>query len=371
MRVAIVHDWLTSYGGAEKVLKAITEIFPSAPIYTLVYNKKTVEKIFGQENKKIFPSFIQHIPFSTKIYRNLLVLFPLAIESLDLREYDLIISTSHSVAKGVLKRADQFHISYIHTPVRYAWDMYHDYLELSDLKTGVKGFLAQLILHYIRIWDYISSQRVDFFIANSQTIAKRIKSVYGKEAVVIYPPVDLERFLDKNPLSIKKENFFLTVSRLVQYKRVDLIIEAFNKIGEKLVVVGDGPDYKKLKSIAKKNIVFTGEISDEELTELFLKARAFVYCAFEDFGISPVEAQAAGTPVIALGKGGTSETVINNITGILFPEQNLDSLLSAIKQFLIQEPNFSREKILENAKRFSKQRFIQEFSTLLKNLGVL
>ncbi|HBR3283618.1 TPA: glycosyltransferase, partial [Klebsiella pneumoniae] len=278
------------------------------------------------KNKKITTTFIQKLPKAKKKYQQYLPLMPLAIEQLDLSSHDIILSSSHAVAKGVLTGPDQLHISYVHSPIRYAWDLQHQYLRESGLNRGIKGLFAKWILHKIRLWDTRTANGVDFFIANSKFISRRIKKVYGREADVIYPPVDVERF----KLKREKQDFYLTASRLVPYKRIDLIVEAFSKMPEKrLVVIGDGPEMSKIRKIAGANIEILGFQPNDVMEEYMMDAKAFVFAAEEDFGITPVEAQACGTPVIAFGKGGVLETIKNlgqeEPTGLFFYEQNIDS----------------------------------------------
>ncbi|MEI6242483.1 MAG: glycosyltransferase family 4 protein [Chlamydiota bacterium] len=359
MKSALVHDWLVSIGGGEKVLQALSESFPS-PIYTLVQNKKGIAGSFF-ENQEIITSFIQKLPFASTKYRNYLPFFPLAIEQFDLSSYDLILSSSHAVAKGILTHAEQLHICYCHTPMRYAWDLYHHYLQEMNLHKGIKGKIAKTVLHYLRQWDQNSASRVDAFIANSHYIAKRIKKTYGKEATVIYPPVDTLSF----SLETKKEPFYLTASRMVPYKKIDLIVEAFASMPDKkLVVIGDGPEFSKIKSKAKKNIELLGYQPDAVLKQYLQKAKAFVFAAREDFGILPVEAQCSGTPVIAYGKGGVLETVIPHQTGLFFHEQTQESLYQAIQEF--EKTELDPLVIRKNALRFSKERFTQEIQTYVK-----
>lgn len=288
---------------------------------------------------------------------------PLAIEQFDLSGYDLIISSSHAVAKGVLTNSNQLHISYCYTPMRYAWDLHHQYLKEANLDRGIKGLIAKVILHYIRIWDLTTANRVNHFVTLSNYIAKRIKKVYGRDSVVIYPPVDLEKFHIGN----KRENFFLTASRIVPYKKIDLIVEAFSKIPDKkLIVIGDGPDFEKIKKKARKNVELLGYQKDEVLKEYLQKAQAFVFAAEEDFGILPVEAQACGTPVIAYGRGGALETVIENKTGIFFNEQTVESLIEAVNVFEKNQDKFDLNEIRKNAERFSKERFKREFKEFVE-----
>ncbi len=360
MKTALIHEWLTKIGGSEKVLEAIYEIYPS-PIYVLVKDEELIkETIF--ENAKVYTSFIQKLPMAKKNYAYYLPLFPFAIEQFDLSEYDLIISSSHSVAKGVITNADQIHICYCYTPMRYAWDLYHLYIK--SIK-GISSVIAKLALHYLRIWDLTSLAGVDYFITISKYTAKRIKKIYRKEAQVIYPPVDVERF----EMSSKKEDFYLTVSRIVPYKRIDLIVEAFRHLPKKrLIVIGDGPDLKKIKGNAPANVEFLGYRPFEIVKEYMKKARAFIFAAIEDFGISPVEAQACGTPVIAYGRGGVLETVVKDETGIFFYEQSPKALIDAIMEFERKENLFEPEKIRKSVQKFNKNRFKKEFKEAIDKI---
>ncbi|MCS7284319.1 MAG: glycosyltransferase family 4 protein [Hydrogenobacter thermophilus] len=363
MKSVIVHDWLISQGGAELVLEEIYKLYPS-PIYTLLYDSVNFSESW-LKNAEVHTSFIQKLPMSKKYYRYYLPLFPLAIEQFDLSEFDLIISSSHAVAKGVLKHSRQTHICYCHTPMRYAWDLYHQYIKQLNLDKGMKGFIAKLIFHYIRMWDYISSQRVDHFVANSQSVAERIKKTYGRTAEVIYPPVDTDFF----SINEKREDYYITVSRLVPYKRVDIIVGSFSlRKDKKLLVVGDGPDYERLKRMAGKNVEFLGRLSRVHLRSYLEKARAFVYMAEEDFGIAMVEAQACGIPVIAYGKGGASEVVINEKTGILFWKQTPEELLKAIDRFERLEESFMPKSIRANAERFSREVFRKKFMAFVDSV---
>lgn len=357
-KIAIVHDWLVNIGGAEKVLEGIYEVFPS-DIYTLLKDEIALKgTIF--ENAKIKTSFIQKLPKAKKFYRNYFPLFPLAVEEFDLREYDIVISSSHAVAKGVLTNANQLHICYCHTPVRYAWDLYHQYLNELDI---FRKLVAKYFLHKLRIWDVASSNRVDFFIANSKYVANRIKKIYRRKSKVIYPPVNVEKF----EVYPQKENFYLTASRLVPYKRIDLIVKAFSKMLDKrLVLIGDGTEMKKIKSLATKNVEILGYQPFEVLKDYMKRAKAFVFAAEEDFGIMPVEAQACGTPVIAYGQGGVLETVINGKTGIFFERQSVDSLIEAIKKFEKIENSFDSYQIRENAEKFSKEKFKKIFKNFVE-----
>lgn len=357
MKSAIVHDWLVSLGGGENVLEEILQVFPS-PIYTLISDKQRLSpsKILDYE---IHNSFLQKFPKSKTLHHLYLPLFPYAIEKFDFSDFDLILSSSHCVAKGILTNAEQLHICYCHTPMRYSWDLYHQYLEASNLHKGPKGLIAKIILHYMRLWDLDSSFRVDHFIANSRNTAKRIYKTYRRKAEVIYPPVDTSYF----SFCPSKENYYITSSRLVPYKKIDLIVKAFSLLPErKLLVIGDGPEMKKIKPLASKNIELLGYLEKAKMKELIQKARAFIFAAIEDFGIAPVEAQACGTPVIALNKGGTRETVVENSTGIFFESQDIKSLIQAIEIFEKKENLFDLQKIRTHAETFSKERFHREYS---------
>lgn len=358
MKTAIVHDWLTTPGGGEKVLSAILELFPS-PLYVLL---KDDEKISYFQGREIFTSFIQKMPLAKKKYRNYLPLFPLAIEQFDLSSYDMVLSSSHCVAKGVLTNSEQLHICYCHTPMRYAWDLYFDYLNEKGWKKGFVGSFAKLFLHYLRNWDVTSANRVDAFIANSKFIADRIKKIYNREAKVIYPPVDVEQF----NLG-KKENFYLTASRMVPYKKIDLIVDSFAEMPDKrLIVIGDGPEMEKVKAKAKRNVEILGYRGNSELKEYLQRAKAFVFAAVEDFGIVPVEALASGTPVIAYGRGGVKETVSEGKSGIFFKEQSKSAIIDAVKTFEKCEEKFIPQNIQQEAKRFSKERFKGAFKEFVQ-----
>lgn len=361
--VGIVADWLVTYAGAEKVIKEFIDVYPQSELYSVIdFLSDDARSNFS--GKQANTTFIQSLPKARNIYQKYLPLMPLAIEQLDVSAHDIILSSSHAVAKGVLTGPDQLHISYIHSPIRYAWDLQHQYLRESSLDTGIKGFLAKLILHKMRLWDCRTANGVDHFVANSQFIARRIKKVYGRDADVIYPPVSVSSFSFED----KKENYYLTASRLVPYKRIDLIVEAFSSMPErKLVVIGDGSEMKKIKEKAGKNIEILGYQSNSILEEHMRKARAFVFAAEEDFGITPVEAQACGTPVIAFGKGGALETVrpygTNHATGIFFDKQSVSSIIDSVNYFESIEENIMPTDCRDNALRFSDERFKSEIKT--------
>ncbi len=356
MKTALVYDWLVTMGGGEKTLSVIEEAYP-APIHTLVHDPKKL-KGTPLEGKEVHTSFIQKFPFAKRLYRNYLPFFPLAIEQFDLSAYDLILSTSHAVSKGVLTHSDQLHLCYCLTPMRYAWDLTHRYLEGVG---GVQKAVAKASLHYLRNWDIASLGRVDHFASISHYIARRIKKVYGRESEVIYPPVDV----DQIPFSLAKDGYYLAVSRMVPYKRIDLIVEAFSHLpGQRLVVVGDGPEMKKVKSLARNNVEILGWQSDEKVRELMSRAKGFLFAAEEDFGIVVVEAQAAGTPVIAFGRGAALETVVDGESGLFFESQEVGSLVSAIQKF--EQMEFDPRQIRNNAERFSRQRFVKEFKRFVE-----
>jgi glycosyltransferase involved in cell wall biosynthesis len=354
-RVAIVHDWLVAFAGAEKVLEQIIMCFPDADLFSVV---DFMEERTWMRGKKVTTSFIQKLPQAKKRYRSYLPLMPLAIEQLDVSGYDLVISSSHAVAKGVLTGPDQIHVSYVHSPIRYAWDLQHQYLQQSNLTSGVKSLLARMVLHYMRNWDIRTSNSVDHFIANSAFIARRINKVYHRDSHVIFPPVDVEAF----QLCEVKEDFYLTASRMVPYKKIDLIVEAFAKMPErKLVVIGDGPDMRKIRDKATPNVEIMGYQPFSVLQDKMRRAKAFVFAAEEDFGISVVEAQACGTPVIAYGKGGALETVLDGSharpTGLFFDEQTTASIIDAVEGFERGTLKINPADCRANAERFSIKHF--------------
>lgn len=382
MKVAVVHDWLVTYAGAEKVLEQILQLYPEADLYSLVDFLPDNQRDFIL-HKKVHTSFIQNLPKAKAKYRSYLALMPLAIEQFDLRGYDLIISSSHCVAKGVLTGPNQVHVSYVHSPVRYAWDLQGQYLKEAGLDHGTKGWIAKAILHYIRMWDSRTADGVDYFVANSNFIAKRIWKCYRREADVIYPPVDINKFVAR----ADKEEYYLTASRMVPYKKMDLIVETFTEMPDKkLVVIGDGPDFVKIKAKAGSNVQMLGYQSDDVLRDYMQRAKAFVFAAEEDFGITPVEAQACGTPVIAFGRGGALETVrglnktqaANNKkasddetvspTGIFFNEQTTDSLKKGVEEFEANQGKFVPEACRKNAEKFSINRFKSEFKNYVDNI---
>ena len=362
MKKALIHDWYYTNGGAEKVIHSLNNVWNDFEHYALIdfLNEKDRKYILNGKNANT--SFIQNLPTAKKNHRKFLHLFPYAIEQFDLNDYDLVLSSSSSISKGVLTTQNQLHICYCHSPMRYAWDLYHQYLKESGLNNGLKSIYAKFVLHKLRNWDINSLNRVDFFIANSKYIQKRIKKVYNRESTVIYPPVDTAKFV----LETNKQDFYFTASRMVPYKKVGLIVEAFNKMpNKKLIVAGIGPDFKNIEKIAQNNITVLGFITDSEMIEYMQKAKAFVFAAEEDFGIVPVEAQACGTPVIGYAKGGILETVKHELTGIHFKHQSVNSIIEATNYFETQ--NFNPQLIHQYAQTFSKERFEKEIKQFVEN----
>jgi glycosyltransferase involved in cell wall biosynthesis len=360
LKVAIAHEWLVDYSGSERVLEQILNLFPHADLFAVVDFLPSDCRGFIQ-NKSVQTSFIQQLPFAQRHFRSYLPLMPIAIEQFDLSEYDLVISSSHAVAKGVITSPDRLHIAYVHSPIRYAWDLQHQYLRESGLEQGIRSWLARWILHQIRLWDVRTANGVDHFIANSEFIARRIQKTYRRTSRVIYPPVDIQNF-EWNP-EIPREDFYLTAARFVPYKRIDLIVSAFSLMpNRRLIVIGEGKVEAKLKQMATPNIEFLPYQPTAKLKEYMQRSRAFVFAAIEDFGITLVEAQACGTPIIALGKGGARETV-NKETGILFPDQTVASLIEAIHQF--EKSSFQAQTIRNHALDFAPQRFRQELGAFI------
>lgn len=375
MKKALVYDWYTVYGGAERCNESFTNIWPDLDHFALVDFLESTQRESILKGKPVTTSFIQKLPFAKKHYRKYLPFFPIAIEQFDLRKYDIILSSSSSVSKGVLTNHNQLHISYVHSPPRYAWDLYQNYLDLENLRKGIKGLVAKLILHYMRIWDIHTIERPDFYISNSKYVGSRIEKLYNKKSITIYPPVDVNRF----KVVDERGDYFVTASRLVSYKKIDIIVRAFSETSHKLIVIGDGPDMKKLKSKASSNVTFAGYLERDEMIALTQRAKAFVFAANEDFGIAPVEAQACGVPVIAFGKGGALETIkgkfpeeqISKIdTGVFFHQQSVPSLLEGLTFFMHNEDKFDKQIIRENAERFSTERFEKEIKETIEELYI-
>jgi glycosyltransferase involved in cell wall biosynthesis len=361
MKVAIIHDWLVVYAGAEKVLEQLLLLYPQADLFSII-DFLTPEQRGFIGNRPVHTSFIQNLPFAKSKYRQYLPLMPLAVEQFDLSSYALVISSSHAVAKGVITGPDQLHISYVHSPIRYAWDLQHQYLKESGLSKGLKGSIAKWILHRIRLWDSRTSNSVNAIVANSQFIANRIWKIYRRQATVIFPPVDVNQFL----LEENKQDYYLTASRMVPYKRMDLIVEAFAEMPDKkLIVIGNGPDYAKIKAKATANVILMGYQPDKVLQKYMRDAKAFVFAAEEDFGIMPVEAQASGTPVIAYGKGGLLETIrglgADHPTGVFFKEQTVASIVQAVHLFERHQAEILPINCRMHALQFSTETFCYNF----------
>ncbi|MEZ4598900.1 MAG: glycosyltransferase family 4 protein [Syntrophotaleaceae bacterium] len=366
MRIAFIHDWLVTYGGAERVLEQMLHCYPDADLFSLVDFLPADQRGFLQ-NKQVTTSFIQHLPLARTKYRSYLPLMPLAVEQLDLSGYDIVISGSHAVAKGVITGPDQLHICLCYTPMRYAWDLQHQYLRESGLDSGMKSWMVRWMLHRMRLWDQRTADGVDQFIAISNFIARRIWKVYRRDSTVLYPPVNVEGY----SLGSQKEEFYLTASRLVPYKRVDLIVQAFARMPDKkLIVIGDGPELQRLKGLAGSNVDLLGYQPQEILRDYLQKARAFVFAAEEDFGIAPLEAQACGTPVIAFGKGGALETIRGlgekNPTGVFFYQQTIEELVAGVLEFEEKKGAISAKSCRQNALRFSEENFCQKFCSLVE-----
>jgi glycosyltransferase involved in cell wall biosynthesis len=360
MRVAIVHDWLYVIGGAEQVLREILQCYPNADVFTLFDLLKPEDrKKLGFEKSQT--SFLQKMPMLGSRHRSYLPLMPIAIEQFDLSNYDLVISSSYAVAKGIITGPDQVHVAYVHSPMRYAWDLQHVYLRESGYETGLKGMIARLILHRMRMWDIRTAHGPDAILTNSQFVARRIKKIYGRDAKVIYPPVTLSA----RGRTLPAGNHFLAASRLVPYKRIEPIVLAFNSMPDlNLVVAGNGPEAERLKKLAGPNVTFAGFVPDAELRDLMATARAFVFAAEEDFGIVLVEAQSEGAPVLALGRGGARESIAasgRHATGMFFDSADPASIADCVRSFIAREDTISRQDCRHRASFFSAERFRKQF----------
>ena len=364
-KIALVHDWLAIYTGSERVVEQILWLYPQADLFSLVEFLSPDQRAFIQ-GKQVKTSFIQHLPLARNHFRSYLPLMPIAIEQFDLSAYDLVISSSHAVAKGVLTGPNQLHVSYVHSPIRYAWDMQHEYLREAHLDRGGKGWLSRLLLHYIRLWDSHTLNGVDAIATNSSFIARRIWKIYRREAQVIYPPVDTHYFQCQE----KKEDFYLAVSRMVPYKKISLIVEAFGGMPEKrLVVIGDGPQLKAIQRLAPENVEILGYQPTPVVADYMRRARAYVFAAQEDFGITPVEAQACGTPVVAYQCGGAAETIRGlehpEPTGVFFKEQNVAAIQEAVRQLEEAKDALKASACRKNAERFGIETFRRDFSSFV------
>ena len=360
--IALVHDWLTGMRGGEKVLEVLCELFPGATLFTLVHRKGSCSPTI--ERMKIETSILQRIPFGQRHYQHFLPLFPLAAKSLDLRRFDLVISSSHAAAKGVRVRGGAQHICYCHTPMRYIWDQYEQYFGRGRASLPVRLAMG-MVRGYLQSWDVKTAKGVHHFIANSENVRQRIKRIYERDSVVIYPPADVEKF----SLSMEDGGYFLAASALVPYKRIDVAVEAFNQLGERLVIVGAGPEEKKLKAIAKRNIEFIGWTGDDDLRNYYAGCRALIFPGEEDFGIVPVEAMACGKPVIAFGKGGALETVVEGKTGLFFQELSPDSLAQKIGEF--RDMHFDAQAIRNHSEKFGRRRFRDEVARVINEIAGL
>jgi glycosyltransferase involved in cell wall biosynthesis len=361
MKIAIVHDYLNQLGGAERVLEVFCEMFPEAPIYTLLADPDILTA--PMKKHRIYQSFVSRLPFVKKHYKKYLLLFPAAIEQFDLSEYDVVLSASSAFAKGVLTKPHTRHICYCYTPMRYVWDLYHRYLQ-EDGPGGLYRKILPFGLHYVRLWDRLTADRVDDFIAISQTVARRIEKYYRRSSTVIYPPVEVERFMVADPDQV--EDYVLVVSRLLPYKRVDIVIEACNALKQPLVIIGDGYDRPRLERLAGPTVKFLGYQPDHITAEYYAKCKAFIFAGEEDFGLTPVEAQASGRPVIAFAAGGALETVVQGETGLFFKEQTKESLIEVLSDFRPQE--FDNQRIRQHALKFDKSVFVRQMRDYIAKL---
>jgi glycosyltransferase involved in cell wall biosynthesis len=357
MTVALVHDYLNQYGGAERVLEALHSIYPTAPVYTSIYAPRTMPALY--RGWDIRTSFMQRLPGVTKLHQLYLPVYPIAFETFDLTAYDVVLSSSSAFAKGVITEAETLHVSYCHSPMRFVWN-YHDYVKGEKMASKAARVLP-LVLNYVRLWDEVSARRVDAYIANSQVVARRIRKRYGRTATVINPPVNTGLYRP-NPGGAH-EDYFLIVSRLIPYKRIDLAIEAFNRLGLPLKVVGKGRQEAELRALAKPNIEFVGSVSDAELKKLYAGCKAYIFPGQEDFGISPLEAQASGRPVIAYGAGGALETVVPGATGEFFTEQSVESLAEVISRF--DDKSYDPQTIRHHAEGFDVEVFKRKIAAFI------
>jgi glycosyltransferase involved in cell wall biosynthesis len=369
MKVAFVHDWLVTYAGAERVLEQMLQVLPQADVYSLIDFMPPDEREFLQ-GRQVGTSFLQRLPWARTRYRSYLPLMPLAVEQFDLSSYDLVVSSSYAVAKGVLTGPDQLHLCMCYSPMRYAWDLQHQYLREAGLERGFRSLMVRRLLHGIRMWDARTATGVDEFMAISRFVARRIRKVYRRESTVIYPPVDTESFTPD--WKTAREPFYLTASRIVPYKRIDLIAEAFAGMPERtLVIIGDGPDAGRVRRRAAPNIHLLGRQPQRVLLDHLRRTRAFVFAAEEDFGIAPLEAQACGTPVIAYHKGGSVETIRGldraQPTGVFFNEQTVSSIQGAVATFEREAERIVPADCHENALRFGADRFRREFGDLVRD----
>lgn len=359
-RIALVHEWLLDFAGSERVVREILEVYPHADLFAAI-DRPDDELKAAIPHRARATTFLQSMPRPRRWLRYYVPLMPVAIRQLDVSGYDIVISSSHAVAKGVKTAPHQLHVSYVHTPMRYAWDLRDEYLRAAGLERGLRGWAARLVLERLRRWDVRSARGVGVFVANSAHVAERIRKAYGREAEILYPPVDVAAF----PLRAEKQDFYLTVSRLEAYKRVDLLVEAFKRMpGRRLVVVGDGAELARLRASAPRNVQFAGRLPTAQVVDHMQRARAFLFAGVEDFGIVMAEAQACGTPLVALRRGGAAE-IAREDTGILFAEQNAESLVAALREF--ERRRFRPESCRDNAVRFDRARFRRRFEELVRS----
>jgi glycosyltransferase involved in cell wall biosynthesis len=360
LKIALVCDWLTTPGGAERVIKAMHDIFPNAPIYTALYNPK---KVRGFENADVRTSYLQKIPFAKNHHQMLLPWMPEVFESMNLDEYDIVISSSHSCAKGIVTKPTTLHICYCHSPMRYAWDNHHAYVNEYEMNPIMKK-IGRTILHNIRMWDRLAAERVDAYCTNSHFVQKRIQKYYRKVADVIHPPVDTKKF----NIERGEKEYYLAIGRLTSYKKFNIIVEAFNALEKPLIIAGTGVEEKKLRAKAKKNITFIGHVPESEIAHLYAGAKALIFPQIEDFGITPLESMASGRPVIAFKEGGALETVKEGVTGLFFKEQNAVGIVQAVHEFERSYKEFSPEKIREHAMKFSLDTFKEKFLSYTEDM---
>lgn len=360
MKVALVHDFLVKMGGAERVLKSFADLYPEAPIYTLLYDEKACGAVFPKE--RVRTSFLQKAPaFLRKRQRYLFPLMARAIEGFDLSGYDLVISSSNAFAHGVLVGSQATHISYCHSPMRYAWDYAHQYIQEQNVGR-LKKYAIEKLMGNVRMWDFLASDRVDLYVANSRHVRNRIKKYYRKDAQVLYPPVDTYKFKPNKT----HQDYFLIVSALTPFKKIDLAVQLFNKIEKQLIIIGSGNEYEYLKSIAGPTVHVLGYKEDKVVREYLENCRAFIMVNEEDFGIAPVEAMACGKPVLAYGKGGVLETVVPGETGEFFYEQTIEAMEDGLGRLILNEPKYSAEKIHKHAVRFAHKNFVESFKSIVK-----
>lgn len=362
MRVAIVHDYLTQFGGAERVLTRLLEAFPNAPVFTLVHSAKEQQ---GMEEKwRLRSSFLQKFSLAQRYHHYFPMLMPLAAEAFDAREFDVVLSASHSFGKGIITGPNTLHICYCFTPTRYLWDDSHRYVREFSSLPGLSK-LAPIGLSYLRLWDYYAAQRVDHYITSSSFVAQRIARYYGREAAVLAPPIDYDLFAQA--VATPKQDHYLVVARLLPYKRVNLAIEAATKLGKKLKIVGTGPEEKKLRAMAGDNVEFLGFVPDHQLPKLYAQAQALLFPQEEDFGLTPLEAAAAGTPTIAFASGGATETVALGVSGHFFSKQTAESLAQAILEFEAKGKDYwDREKISQHAQGWKQDDFVRDIKNIIE-----